>query len=126
MQRSAGAEGIFPGDTELALLSEEGLIYDESDAATSTDTSSDDYDDVLPDDPHLARLPDGQVGEYIYWAYRTAKKKWRRFQSHKPTRKIRRFTSAREKAEAKEKAPGSSLTVTKARRLTGPRASGGR
>ena len=106
MQRSAGGDGILPSDTELALLSEEGLVYDESEAATSTDTSSDDYDEVLPDDPQLERLPVDQAGEYIYWAYRTAKKKRRRFQSHKPTRKVRRFTK-RKGGKGKGKGKGS-------------------
>ena len=103
MQRSAGGEGILPDATELALMSEEGLVWDESDAATSTDTSSDDYDEALPDDPQLDRLPIEQAGEYIYWAYRTAKKKWRRFQSHKPTRKVRRFTKRKGKGKGKGK-----------------------
>jgi hypothetical protein len=56
---------------------------------TDTDTESDDYDEE--DFSDVLALPESQQGESLYWAYRTAKRKWRRF-SHKPTRKVRRFT----------------------------------
>ena len=61
----------------------------ESDADTDTNTSEDSGRETL-DLNAIASLPDNQQTEQVYWAYRTAKKAWRRF-SKKGTRKFRRY-----------------------------------
>ena len=62
----------------------------EADAATDTDTSSDDGQEPLIDDgTNFAGLSMEEKTELIFFQYRNAKRRWRRW-TNKPVRKFRR------------------------------------
>ena len=69
---------------------------EESLAATSTDTFSDDYEHALPEDTALAEMTSQQAGQHVYGAHRPAKKMWTRFCGYKPTRKARCSTKRKD------------------------------
>ena len=77
-----------------------GMIEDPSDGATSTDTSSDDYEEPIPHDPALDAMTPQEAAEHIWWTHRMAKKRWRRFTS-KTTRKVRRWTKRTKRTKGK-------------------------
>ena len=59
------------------------------DSGTDTDTSSDSGQEEL-DMSDLRGMTDAEASEYIYWQYRTAKRRWRRV-AQRPVRKFRRY-----------------------------------
>ena len=61
---------------------------------TDTDTSSESYQGEIEEDPGIAGLEGPALGEAVFWAYKQAKRRWRRF-SQKTTRKTRRFVKKR-------------------------------
>jgi hypothetical protein len=84
----ASAPPAAPYYDETAQATFLAATFDDADCS-DTDTSLDDLTEPVAD-PGLSALPANQQGEAIYWAYKQAKKQWRRF-SHKPPRKVRTF-----------------------------------
>ncbi len=66
---------------------------------TDTDTSDEDEDDFVGA-PDVSRMSEEQAHETLYWAYKRAKKQWRRF-TGKPVRKFRRFIKRSFKGKGK-------------------------
>jgi len=63
--------------------------YEMEEDETDTDTSSDDGQEDVGG-PDIRHLGEEEAAETLYWAYRGAKRVWRRF-TGKPVRKFRRF-----------------------------------
>ena len=67
---------------------------------SDSETSSDDQDEADYSDPALQGLQPHQIDEAIFWAYRQAKRQWRRHM-HKPTRRVRKFVRTKGKGKGK-------------------------
>ena len=73
-------------------------------SGTDTDTTSDDGQDIQGG-PDVSRMTDAEASENLYWAYRRAKRNWRRF-TGKPVRKFRRFVKRSFKGKGKGSSKG--------------------
>ena len=83
--------GLLPPATEHAYQA----VEEESDGDTDSNTSEDSgLEQVMVTD--LQSVPEAQRAEHVFWAYRSAKKVWRRF-SNKSTRKVRRLNKRKRK-----------------------------
>ena len=69
------------------------------DSGTDTDTSDDDGTETL-DDQDLRGLEHLRAQEQAFWAYRTAKRRWRRY-TGEPVRRARRFAKRQGKGKGK-------------------------
>ena len=79
---------------------------DWEDATSSSATSSDEGDELIPDsfNPGTSAMTDAEASEALFYQHRMAKKAWRRFNG-KPVRRFRRFfkRSFRRKGKCKGK-----------------------
>jgi hypothetical protein len=71
------------------LVSSDNEQWDDVDDGADADTSSDSGNEELGD-PSVANMTDAESSEQLFWAYRRAKRNWRRF-TGKPVRRFRRI-----------------------------------
>ena len=81
-------DNIYLGDEASSQPPDESSFSSSDATGTDTDTSSD-RGETLEDDPTLYNVPEDQLESEIFYRYKTAKRRWRRF-VQKPTRKFRR------------------------------------
>ena len=127
-QQSSYPQGAYPsaGMSSWNGVAENAETY----FADDSDTSDDDGDDIylFENDPDMTAWSHNDVGEYLYQRCKTYKKKWRHHSGKPPRRDhnrrrpfqhrtpstskaLTRATTARARAEAREKARGEAIPL---------------
>ena len=79
-------------------------------SGTDSDTASS-FGETQYDFGDVQHLPEPEQGAQLFWAYEHAKARWRRFNNHKPTRKVRRVIKRKGKGKGKGKHARTFLTT---------------
>ena len=78
----AGGDALGPAAPEATYPAAEVDSGTDTDAASSLMEAQQDFTDIQ-------HLPEDEQAAHLFWAYEHAKARWRRFNHHNPTRRVR-------------------------------------